>query len=265
MYPDFHIHTGFSDDSTEKPENTIESAVRMGMPAVCITDHLDMNTPDGSFAFDQDVYFKELTLLKEKYADRIEVCIGVELGFGLENSASADPSLYLQGRPYEHVIGSMHYVERADPYLREQVPLSDEEMYRQYFEDLLCMIRDSDAFQTVGHLDYIARYGYDGGKGCTYAAYRELLDAILEEIIRRGLILEINTAGFRKPSARPNPSAEILEIYRKMGGDRVILGSDAHDAAGVGGFFDRAGEMLRQIGFTHLTLPGRKGEREIPL
>lgn len=43
---DMHIHTEFSCDSEAKIENYIQEAKRKGIPTVCFTDHVDLNTND---------------------------------------------------------------------------------------------------------------------------------------------------------------------------------------------------------------------------
>lgn len=265
MYPDYHIHTRFSDDSSESVEAAIESAVSKGMPAVCITDHYDMDCPTGDFYLDTPAYFARLNVLKEKYDGRIDILIGVEIGAEPHLCGSGTVERYLQEYPFEYVILSDHFVDRIDPYYRDRLPISEEEMYGRYFAQLREVICGIDGYHTAAHLDYVARYGYDGGKACTYENYREPIDAILEHLIDKGLILEVNTAGYRKGLSYPNPQQAILRRYRELGGDRIILGSDAHAAADVGADFERAAELLRSLGFRYLTVPVRNTERQIPL
>ena len=56
---DFHLHTFFSTDSEEKPENMIEKALAAGLKGLCFTDHMDLYFPEecskksgGDFTFD---------------------------------------------------------------------------------------------------------------------------------------------------------------------------------------------------------------------
>ena len=47
MISDCHMHTCFSDDSNTPVEAMAERAISLGMKRICITDHYDMDFPDG--------------------------------------------------------------------------------------------------------------------------------------------------------------------------------------------------------------------------
>jgi len=47
-------------------------------------------------------------------------------------------------------------------------------------------------------------------------------------LIERGIALEINFSGLRKPYGRLLPETWQIELYREMGGDLFSIGSDAH-------------------------------------
>ena len=265
MYPDLHIHTAFSDDSTENPEQTVRQAVSLGMPSICITDHHDIDSPDGDFRLDTETYMKTLGDLREAYADTIDVGIGVEIGIEPHLCGTGIVETYLARYPFAYVVASLHFVDRVDPYYRDRLDMPDEDMYRRYFDQLQQAVCGTSGYQAVGHLDYIARYGRDGGRGCTYENYAEPIDAVLEHTVRNGLILEVNTAGYYKGLSRPHPQAAILRRYRELGGERICLGSDAHTAKNIGAGFTSAAELLRGLGFRFLTVTGSGGEKEIPL
>ena len=265
MYPDFHLHTGFSYDSQEKVENTIEKAISLGMDAICITDHYDMDCPNGDFCLDTPAYLEKMQEVRDTYAGRITVHIGVEIGMEPPLSGTGKPEAFLARYPFEYAVGSVHYVDHVDPFYRDQLDMSDEELYRRYFAQLREVICGCGGYQTVAHLDYVNRYGWDRGRACLYESYREPIDAILEHVVAQGLVLEVNTAGYRKGPDAPNPQEAILRRYRELGGEKVILGSDAHAAADVGADFDRAAALLKDLGFRYLTLKTMKEERQFPL
>ena len=54
MLADYHIHSEYSDDSEEKMETIIESAVSKNINEICFTDHVDYG-----IKIDHDV-FKQL-------------------------------------------------------------------------------------------------------------------------------------------------------------------------------------------------------------
>ena len=82
MLPDSHIHTSFSQDSSALPESQISQCIHLGMKELCITDHHDyeFGPEKEAFLLDFDAYLPYMQCLRQKYADRIQVNIGVELG-----------------------------------------------------------------------------------------------------------------------------------------------------------------------------------------
>ncbi len=222
------------------------------MPEITFTDHYDIDFPDGSFVFDVEEYFRELTALKEKYAGRISVKIGVELG--LKTTIQEKIDALLENHPFDYVIGSIHLIDDKDPYERAKFDMTDEAFYRSYFETGLECLRVCSGFQTFGHLDYVVRYGYRKDRAYSYAANADVLDAILEELIRRDIALEINTAGLRKGLAYPHPYPDVLRRYRALGGRRLAIGSDAHTAEDVGKGFPEALAYIQAYGFTEKDL-----------
>ena len=45
IFPDYHLHSSFSDDSDANIKDIIQSAKHKGMTSICITDHYDMDFP----------------------------------------------------------------------------------------------------------------------------------------------------------------------------------------------------------------------------
>ena len=43
---DYHIHTRYSSDSSEEPENIIRHAINEGLAEICFTDHMDLDYPE---------------------------------------------------------------------------------------------------------------------------------------------------------------------------------------------------------------------------
>ena len=82
MYSDYHVHSNFSFDSKEEPEQIILTAIRLGMDQIVFTDHKDFNWPvTGEYpVLNVSEYTHTLLTLKEKYSRQIQVLIGIELG-----------------------------------------------------------------------------------------------------------------------------------------------------------------------------------------
>lgn len=248
MIADRHVHTSFSTDSNEAPENVLEKAISLGMDEIYITDHYDIDYPGDGFRFEPERYFETLSGLKEKYKDRIKLHIGVEVS--INENIKEQVSALIEGYPWEYVIGSTHIVEGEDPYLRDRFDMTDEEYYRLFFKTSLTGIRSCSGFDTFGHLDYAVRYGYEKDAAYKYGSFSDVLDEILKELIRRDIALEINTAALRKGLKYVHPYPDVLKKYKEFGGKKLAMGSDAHRAEDIGYMFNETLKYLQKFGFS---------------
>ena len=102
MFADYHIHTYYSDDSTYPMEQVVKDAISKGITDLCFTDHVDYGikedadklTPEQrqelkvkiqnpnvpQYNVDYPAYVAEYHDLKEKYADKINLKLGMEFG-----------------------------------------------------------------------------------------------------------------------------------------------------------------------------------------
>lgn len=266
---DYHIHSRFSSDSDESPEEIIRTAIALGLKEICFTDHMDLDYPeqDGKgnplFVFDTEEYFDTLLPLKEKYRNRLTIRLGIELGLMPELSERNEA--VARSCPFDFIIGSTHLVDGQDPYYpRFWEGRKTEEVIRHYFETTHENIKAYADYDVYGHLDYITRYVPD--KAYRYDCHRfmEVIDAILKDIIHSGHGIELNTSPFGKGLSDPNPCREILLRYRELGGEIITLGSDAHEARNIGGGFDRARDILTDCGFKYYAVFTRRRPEFIP-
>lgn len=256
---DFHIHTYFSGDSEEMPENIIDAAIRQGMKNICFTDHQDFDYQYYGVCFELEDgrRFKELSALKEKYSGKIDVGIGVELG--LEPHLSDKTEEFAKRYPYDFIIGSAHLVNGVDPYYPSYFENGSKAGFLLYFKTILEVLDVCRDFDVFGHLDYVVRYAPDGSSQYSYSEFSDVIDEILKKLIHMGKGIEINTGGLRSKIKNTNPCPEIVKRYRELGGEIITIGSDAHQASDLGYAFERAKEILEDAGFSYYTIfSGRK-------
>ena len=252
IFGDTHVHSSFSADCSTPMEENVLAAIDKGLPYICLTDHIDYDFPVGDevFDFDKAEYFETIDSLKRKYRDKIRVLAGVELG--MQPHLKVPYEALLKDWPFDFVIGSQHLVRGNDPYYPETFEgVSDKEIYRAYFEEMLNNIKQFHGFDALGHLDYIIRYGKER-RGYRYSEYADLLDEILKLLLKYNIAVEVNTAGIRKRLGFPNPQPEVLRRYREMGGTLVTVGSDSHKSYSIGYGFEQTAALLKSIGFTHI-------------
>lgn len=253
MLPDCHIHTAFSGDSSAPPTEQIEKAISLGMPVICFTDHHDYAVKS-EFDFNLDIpaYLSEMNRLKELYKGKIEILCGVELGL---QSKIADYLDKLTERySFDLIIGSVHFIDGMDPYYPEYFEKYGKDAYRVFFETTLRRIRKIKCYDTLGHLDYIVRYGAKHGLSYSYKEYAEYIDPILLQLISDGKALECNTGGLSRGLFEPNPCKDVLKMYHELGGEFVTVGSDAHEPDTLGCKFNECAELLKDCGFKYIAL-----------
>ena len=247
MIGDRHVHTCFSLDSAAPVEKVLETAMGLGMKEICITDHCDFDLGEG-WVMPVEEYGPAMLEYQKRYADRIRLHIGIEMG--MNPAYNGEIQALLNSFPFEYVIGSIHSMQGDDPYYRDRYDMDDPEFYRIYFETLLERVKQTDHIDVLGHFDYVIRYGIHGLESYNPEAYADTIDAVLKEIIGRKIALELNTAGLRKNAGFVHPHPYILQRYKDLGGHLISVGSDAHSAGHVGCHFSEAEKLMKKFGFS---------------
>ena len=261
---DMHMHTWFSTDSEACPCDMADEAVRKGLKTICFTDHFDKDDLEWGEEgiFDVDAYFVEMQKLQEEYAGKLNIRIGIELG--LRTYLKDYYEELTKKYPFDFVIGSVHnvpYKKDAEGNILYTDPAAeklftdrtDKEAYRLMMETTLENVRTSDCFQTLGHLDYVVRYGKSREKEYSYTDYADIIDEILKLLIEKEKGLEVNSAGLKYglPFAHPHP--DVLKRYREIGGEIITIGADAHKPEHIAYDFAKAEEILKSCGFKYYT------------
>ena len=261
---DMHMHTWFSTDSEACPRDMADEAIRKGLKTICFTDHFDKDDLEWGEEgiFDVDAYFAEMQKLQEEYAGKLNIRIGIELG--LRTYLKDYYEELTKKYPFDFVIGSVHnvpYKKDAEGNILYTDPAAeklftdrtDKEAYRLMMETTLENVRTSDCFQTLGHLDYVVRYGKSREKEYSYTDYADIIDEILKLLIEKEKGLEVNSAGLKYglPFAHPHP--DVLKRYRELGGEIITIGADAHKPEHIAYDFAKAEEILKFCGFKYYT------------
>ena len=101
------------------------------------------------------------------------------------------------------------------------------EIVAPYYAEVEAAAR-SGLFDAIGHIDFVKRYLAPHITAAELAAAPELVEPVLRALVDSGTALEINTSGLRQAAGETYPSAATVARYRELGGDRVTVGSDAH-------------------------------------
>lgn len=252
---DTHIHTWYSNDACCNMEEVCRAAWEKGFSAIAITDHYEFKkggVPSPYYLLRAEARTAELARVKERWAGKLEVLRGVEIGQPHWNVAQSRADA--GSGDYDMVIGSLHdlrpdrSIYTAYDYSRQEVR---DEMYRQFFEEAREMVRVAD-FDTFGHYDYPIRK-MEGYVEPSLTPWKEYALPFLKELAESGRALEINTVGQRRWMGVIGEQW-VLEAFRQYGGRYITVGTDAHHTCDVGIHVKEAYAAMRAAGFDKVTV-----------
>ncbi len=268
MITDYHVHTEFSDDSFYDMEEAVKQAIKIGLTEICFTDHVDYgikrdwNDSEGIVYrkggpgepermavanVDYPRYFEKIAYLKEKYKGQISIKQGME--FGMQTHTIPEYRKLFNAYEFDFIIMSCHQVEDKEFWTQDfQQGKTQEEYNRRYYGEILKVIREYKDYSVIGHLDLIVRY--DKAGKIPFEKVKDLITAILLQVIADGKGIEINTSSYRYGLDDLTPSGKILECYRDLGGRIITFGSDSHKEEHLGAHIREAMKELGKMGFT---------------
>ena len=242
---DYHMHSRVSFDGHDTGIRMAEAARNAGLKEICFTDHLDYDPLGkmGVLAFDTEKYNEEYDHLQ---IPGLKIRLGMEFGMTMDNREQFRKDL--QRRPFDYVLGSIHFVDDLDVYFEEF--WQDKTVFqaeRRYLEETLNCVRIHDDFDVLAHLTYIAKTtAHPAPRAVPYGEHRELIDEILKVLAGKGKGLEMNTSGVDRCGGFL-PTVDYFRRFKELGGEIVTVGSDAHQPHRVGQYAHDACAILQEI------------------
>jgi histidinol-phosphatase (PHP family) len=232
-----------------------------GVTVLCFTDHCDMDdcrtgTPDPDCFSNRDRLLEMYAeTLLEKPAD-MSVFLGLELGEGNHNPALAREVAAMP--ELDFVLGSLHNLKGVKDFYELDYHSEAEclKLVDAYLDELIDLSR-LDCFDVMAHIGYTVRYMRRAGFSATVSAekYPEKMRELLGNLIARGKGIELNCSGFINPLlAAPIPAADVLCLYRELGGEILTVGSDAHRTQRAGLGLAEGFGLLRELGYDYVTV-----------
>ena len=262
---DYHMHTPLCGHATGEPSEYAEQALKVGLEEIGFSDHAPLVTrEDARYTMsylDLPGYLRSIEELKQEYAGRLSVKIGLEADFvpGFESKTKAILAAY----PYDFVIGSIHFIDAwpfDDP--DEQVKWRDKDIDRVYHDyyELLRLSAKSGLYDIMGHVDLVKKFGHRPLQDMT-----EEIEKTAKVFKETGMVVEINTSGLRKPVKEIYPAESVLRVYQRLGVP-IIFSSDSHDPKDVGRDYDKARDLAKAVGYTEYCMfKQRKIERKVKI
>lgn len=265
----YHTHTTYC-DGKNTAEEMVRAAIGKGFTRLGFSGHsyMDYNLEYPMSREDTHRYCAEVRDLQKKYAEQIEIYLGLELDYFGETARE----------PLDFVIGSVHGVAQGGTVMevdssREEQIRGVQELFggdyyafcRDYFSQMAGLRRKTNC-DVVGHFDVVTKFNEKGDLFDTEnPRYRKPAMEAAEALCRQGGVFEINTGAMWKGyRTKPYPSEALLRAIHAFGG-AVVLSSDSHDCDSIGAFFPEAAQLAKRCGFRTARVLTKKGWEEAPL
>ena len=255
-----HTHSTLC-DGRDTPEAMAAAAYAAGVKyfGVSCHSHTPIDLDEGYvLPADMTAYREAVLALREEYAGRMEVLLGLEW----DSQSDVSPE------GFDYWIGSAHYQrqgEEAFAACRDEAFGGDALAVAEgYFREVsrVAAMRPT----ILGHIDLITKLNA-GNRFFDESAsrYKHAALAALYAADPKATLLEINTGGMaRGYRDAPYPALFLLREWRAMGG-RIILTSDSHSTATIVSGYGQAAELARAAGFERSSILTRSGPVECPL
>lgn len=244
MRIDLHNHTTRCNHAEGTVDEYIQRAIELGIDIYGFSEHAPMDFDQHyRLAFDEmNAYTSEILAAKEQYKDQIKILLGYEVDY-LPGYMDAR----ILNAEVDYLIGSVHFIDKwgfdNPEFIGEYKNRNIDEIWQTYFDATEAMAK-TGYFDIVGHLDLIKVFKYMPTK-----ELRLLAGEALKAIKKSNMVLEINTAGLRKPVKEIYPSELLLEEAYSLD-IPITFGSDAHDVDQVGFAYDEAVALAKRVGYT---------------
>lgn len=261
----FHTHTFFC-DGKDSAEDMVKSAISLGFTSLGFSAHSYFpQDDDWTIKGDYTEYINEILRLKEKYANDIEIFLGIE-----QELYSPTPEY-----KFEYVIGSAHCVYKNGEFAILDLNKDDllDSIDKHYGGDFDALAEDYFALMgeivektgadIIGHFDLISKFSEVCGFGES-ARYLEAAEGAIKKLVKHGVPFEINTGAMaRGYRSAPYPSRAILEILHRYGA-KIVISSDCHKKEAMNFGFAEAEALAKECGFTEHGIVTKNGIKYIP-
>ena len=272
----YHSHCSFCDGRAPF-EEFVKEAIRQGFYSYGVSSHAPLPFPtQWTMEWEQmEAYLDEFKNLRSKYADEIELYVGLEIDYLNEES---NPSVArFTELPLDYRIGSVHllydaagevvdidcspavFKERVDRHFNGDVL----RVIRMYFDRLFRMV-ELGGFDILGHADkmhYNASYYHPGLLDEPW--YEALMKDYFSLVASRGYLVEINTKAYDSLGTfYPNSRYwELMKEYQI----KVLVNSDAHYPERINAGRMEALRLLQAKGFAAVAELHQGSWREVPI
>ena len=254
----YHTHSTYCDGANTL-EEMIEAAISKGFTEIGFSGHAPSSA---YFSWESRIeklnrYKAEVNMLKEKYADKIKIHLGLEMDYfsHIELAEGCD-----------YTLGSVHTIYKDGKYLEidnsKKIQIEDvNEHYNgdfyAYIDDYYTLMADVVAktkCDIIGHFDLVTKFNEHGDLfDINDPRYINSMQKALNALIKTRIPFEINTGaisrGYRTTSY---PEQSILECIGNAG-IPFVINSDTHNVNTIDCNLTLEQERLDKLGYKYLT------------
>ena len=247
-----HNHTVLCNHASGTVEDYIIRASELNIDVFGFSEHAPMNF-DEKYRLqikEKEFYENTILYLKDKYSREIKILLGYEVDY-LEGDYLLPEII---NSNVDYLIGSVHFLHQDGnqwgfdnpEFIGQYKNKNIDTIWEDYFQAIQNMAK-TQKFDIVGHLDLIKVFKYLPKKDIKSIAYEAL-----KSIKKANMVVEINSAGYRKPIAQQYPSEELLELCFELD-IPITFSSDAHSVANIGFKYQDSAALAKKVGYSKCT------------
>ncbi len=257
---DYHIHTFLCKHAEGQPEAYLQHAFECGLDEIGLSDHCPW--PEG---FDQEsrMYVSEYAQYREIVKKLQNNELGITVRYGLEidwvPGRMNEVLPNLENEKFDYLIGSIHHTGEFPFDHPATIPVWNspgmpDKVWNEYAEQLYDMVSHA-SINIIGHIDLPKKFAIYPP---SLDNFMDKMSIILKKAAERGIAMEINSSGLRKPAREVYPSMGILKLAKEKG-VKICFGSDAHGPSQVAADFTTSIALAKEAGYkNYLRFANRK-------
>lgn len=229
----YHTHTTFC-HGNDTPEQLVLKAIELGCPEIGFSSHAFTSFDDsyGMTREGTEQYKACIRELKQKYADKIKIYLGIEQDFYSDDAPEG----------YDYVIGSVHYLYKDGKYLSidsdkddmlgqiDKYYGGDIYAYVEQYYDTVAQVYEKTKCDIIGHFDLITKFNENDCLFDTASPrYRTAALRALDALCATDAVFEINTGAIARGYRQTPYPADFILYELKKRGKKLIFSSDCHD------------------------------------
>lgn len=223
MNKNYHTHTKRCKHAKGEDEEYVLCAIEAGFKVLGFSDHAPFHFPCGHVSHfkmlpeEAPEYAKSVMSLREKYAGKIDIHLGLEAEYYPE--IFDESIIFWRSIGVEYLILGQHYV--PSEWLSERVSstVAHQNKGLKAYTDVCCAAMKTGKFSYIAHPDILKYCGDDT------AFYESEVRRLVRCAVETDTPMEINLLGLR--TDRHYPSERFWQIAKDYS-PKVIFGVDAH-------------------------------------